>query len=147
MPGSIYSPRAGRNDATDLQACPLNVGDTWLQPFEGARMEDLSAKDYPELHRYAATRGIPPLIDAIVEKVRNRNGLSCERESVMVTAGATGGLCCAVGMLAAAEEEVLILAPFWPLIRGITQTFRAKPVEVPFFDRVDSAEGAVEAVR
>jgi N-succinyldiaminopimelate aminotransferase len=110
-------------------------------------MEDLSAKDHPELHRYTATRGIPPLIDAIVEKVRDRNGLTCERESVMVTAGATSGLCCAVGMLAAAEEEVLILAPFWPLIRGITQTFRAKPVEVPFFDRVDSAEGAVEAVR
>ena len=147
MPGSVYSPRAGRNDAAGVQACPLNVGDTWLQPFEGGRMEDLSAKDHPELHRYTATRGIPPLIDAIVEKVRDRNGLTCERESVMVTAGATSGLCCAVGMLAAAEEEVLILAPFWPLIRGITQTFRAKPVEVPFFDRVDSAEGAVEAVR
>jgi N-succinyldiaminopimelate aminotransferase len=41
----------------------------------------------------------------------------------------------------------LILAPFWPLIRGIVQAFRATPVEVPFFDRVDSAEGAVEAVR
>jgi aspartate/methionine/tyrosine aminotransferase len=147
MPGSIYSPLAGRSDAAGVPACPLNVGDTWLQPFEGGRMEDLSATDYPELHRYTSTRGIPPLIDAIVDKVRDRNGLTCERESVMVTAGATGGLCCAVGMLAAEEEEVLILAPFWPLIRGITQTFRAKPVEVPFFDRVDSAEAAVEAVR
>jgi N-succinyldiaminopimelate aminotransferase len=147
MPGAIFSPRDGRNDAAGARVCPLNVGDTWLQPFEGGRMEDLSAKDHPELHRYTDTRGISPLIDAIVEKVRDRNGLTCERESVMVTAGATGGLCCAVGMLAAAEEEVLILAPFWPLIRGITQTFRAKPVEVPFFDRVDSAEAAVEAVR
>ncbi len=110
-------------------------------------MEDLRGSDLPELNRYTATRGIAPLIDAIVEKVRERNGLQCERDSVMVTAGATGGLCCAVGMLAAAEEEVLILAPFWPLIRGITQTFRAKPVEVPFFDRVDSAEAAVAAVR
>ena len=147
MRGSIYSPDAGRDAAASAPACPLNIGDTWLEPFEGGRMEDLSANDYPELHRYTATRGIPPLIDAIVEKVRDRNGLTCERESVMVTAGATGGLCCAVGMLAAAEEEVLILAPFWPLIRGITQIFRAKPVEVPFFDRVDSAEAAVAAVR
>ncbi len=76
MPGSVFSPRAERNDAGGIQACPLNVGDTWLQPFEGGRMEDLNAEDHPELHRYAATRGIPPLIDAIVEKVRNRNGLS-----------------------------------------------------------------------
>jgi N-succinyldiaminopimelate aminotransferase len=50
-------------------------------------------------------------------------------------------------MLAAPGEEVLILAPFWPLIRGIVQSFRGVPVEVPFFDRVDSPETAVEAVR
>jgi len=147
MRGSLYSLSAGRDDAPAVPVCPLNVGDTWFEPFEGGRMEDLSAKDYPELHRYAAPRGIPPLIDAIVEKVRDRNGLTCERASVMVTAGATGGLSCAVGMLAAADEEVLILAPFWPLIRGITQTFRAKPVEVPFYDRVDSAQAAVDLVR
>ena len=41
---------------------------------------------------------------------------------------------------------MLILAPFWPLIRGIVQALRARPVEVPFYDRVDSAEAAVEAV-
>lgn len=147
MPGSIYSPRAARDTATKVRVCPLNVGDTWFQPFEGGRMEDLRASDYPELNRYTETRGIAPLIDAIVEKVRERNGLHCDRASVMVTGGATSGLSCAVGMLAAAEEEVLILAPFWPLIRGIAQTFRVKPVEVPFFDRVDSAEAAVAVVR
>ncbi len=147
MPGSVYSPRAARNGAISVRACPLNVGDTWFEPFVGGRMEDLRASEYPELNRYTSTRGIAPLIDAIVEKVQERNGLRCERASVMVTAGATGGLCCAVGMLAAPEEEVLILAPFWPLIRGIAQIFRVKPVEVPFYDRVDSADAAVEAVR
>jgi len=147
MPGSVYSPGAAREGAIPVRACPLNVGDTWFEPFVGGRMEDLRASEYPELNRYTSTRGIAPLIDAIVEKVRERNGLACERSSVMVTAGATGGLCCAVGMLAAPEEEVLILAPFWPLIRGIAQIFRVRPVEVPFYDRVDSAEAAVDAVR
>jgi N-succinyldiaminopimelate aminotransferase len=42
---------------------------------------------------------------------------------------------------------VLILAPFWPLIRGIVGAFRATPVEVPFYDRVASADDAVAAVR
>jgi len=147
MPGSVYSPRAARAAATPVRVCPLNVGDTWFEPFEGGRMEDLRASEYPELNRYTEPRGIAPLIDAVVEKVCERNGLPCERASVMITAGATGGLCCAVGMLAAPGEEVLILAPFWPLIRGIAQTFRVAPVEVPFFDRVDSAEAAVDAVR
>jgi N-succinyldiaminopimelate aminotransferase len=86
-------------------------------------------------------------VDAIVEKVRSRNGLAAERESVLVAAGATGALCTAIGALAAPGDEVLILAPFWPLIRGIVQAFRATPVEVPFFDRVGSAADAVAAVR
>jgi N-succinyldiaminopimelate aminotransferase len=123
------------------------VGDTWLTPFEGARVEDLRAADYPELNRYTDTRGIPELVDAIVEKIRARNGLACERESVLVTGGATAGLAAAVGALVAPGEEVLLLAPFWPLIRGIVRTFRAWPVEVPFYDRVDGPEAAVEAVR
>jgi N-succinyldiaminopimelate aminotransferase len=50
-------------------------------------------------------------------------------------------------MCSAPGEEVLVLAPFWPLIRGIVQAFRATPVEVPFYDRVDSPESAVAAVR
>jgi aspartate/methionine/tyrosine aminotransferase len=147
MPGSVYSPSAARHDAVDALVCKLNVGDTWLQPFTGGRMEDLRAEDFPDLHRYSATQGIPPLIDAIVEKVRDRNRAPCERESVLVCAGATSALSCATGMLAAPTEEVLILAPFWPLIRGIVQSFGATPVEIPFYDRVDSADAAVDAVR
>jgi N-succinyldiaminopimelate aminotransferase len=145
MPASVYAPSPGRRDGP--AACPLNVGDTWMEPFVGGRMEDLRQADHPGLNRYSATRGIAPLVDAIVEKVRSRNRLPCERESVLVAAGATGALCAAVGMLAAPGEEVLILAPFWPLIRGIVQAFRATPVEVPFFDRVGSAADALAAVR
>ncbi len=95
MPGSVYSPSAERHDAVDAKVCKLNVGDTWLQPFTGGRMEDLSAENFPDLHRYSATQGIPPLIDAIVEKIRDRNRAPCERESVLVCAGATSGLSCA----------------------------------------------------
>jgi len=145
MPGAVYAPGAAGDDVAS--ACPLNVGDTWMEPFVGGRMEDLRHADHPGLNRYSPTHGIPELVDAIVEKVRARNQLPCERGSVLVAAGATGALCAAVGALAAPGEEVLILAPFWPLIRGIVQAFRATPVEVPFFDRVDSAETAVEAVR
>jgi N-succinyldiaminopimelate aminotransferase len=126
---------------------PLNVGDTWLTPVEGARMEDLREAELPGLNRYCETRGTPALVDAIVEKVRAKNRLACERESVLVAAGATGALATAVGALSEPGEEVLILAPFWPLIRGIVQSLRAVPVEVPFYDRVDSAEATVEAVR
>jgi len=145
MPGAVYAPTKRADLGADV--CPLNVGDTWMEPFEGGRMEDISQRDHPGLNRYAPPKGAPALVDALVEKVRARNGIACERESVLVAAGATGALCTAVGAFAEPSDEVLILAPFWPLIRGIVQAFRAKPVEVPFYDRVDSADDAVAAVR
>jgi N-succinyldiaminopimelate aminotransferase len=147
MPGVVFSPVAQRFDASAAELAPLHVGDTWMEPCDGARMEDLREAELPGLHRYSETRGVPALLDALVEKLRTRNRIPCQRDSVLVAAGATGALAAAVGALADPGEEVLILAPFWPLIRGIVQAFRATPVEVPFYDRVDSAEAAVEVVR
>ena len=147
MPGRVFSPVGQRLTPAEAPPVPLNVGDTWMEPFEGGRMEDLHVADHPGMHRYSETQGIPALVDALVEKLRTRNGIDCDRNGVLVSAGATGALASVVGMLAAPGEEILILAPFWPLIRGIVQSFRAVPVEVPFFDRVDSAKSAVEAVR
>lgn len=147
IPGAIFSPLAHRIAQATGRVFPLHVGDTWMEPMGGARMQDLSVDVHPGMHRYTDTQGLAPLVDAILEKVRARNGIAAERSSVLVTAGATGALASALGMLAEPGEEVLILAPFWPLIRGIVQNVRARPVEVPFYDRVDSAAEAVAAVR
>jgi aspartate/methionine/tyrosine aminotransferase len=144
MPGAVYTP-FDLSQAT-RPVIALHVGDTWMEPFAGARMQDLSERDFPGLHRYVETRGIPALVDAVVQKVRERNRLACERANVLITAGATSGLSCAISALADPGEEVLILAPFWPLIRGIVRSLRATPVEVPFFDRVSSAAEAVAAL-
>jgi N-succinyldiaminopimelate aminotransferase len=146
MPGAVFSPIANLLHEVPGGVCPLHVGDTWMEPFAGGRMQDLSEADHPGLHRYCETRGIPALIDALVDKVRARNGLRCDAKNVLVTAGATGGLCAALGAITSPGDEVLILAPFWPLIRGIVGAFRADPVEVPFYDRVTSAEEAVAAL-
>jgi N-succinyldiaminopimelate aminotransferase len=147
MPGAVFSPIARHLGERAGEIVPLHVGDTWMEPFTGGRMEDLHVAEHPGMHRYCETQGIGVLVDALVEKVRERNRIPCEREGVLVCAGATGALACAIGMLAEPGEEILILAPFWPLIRGITQTLRATPVEVPFYDRVDSLAAAVDAVR
>jgi N-succinyldiaminopimelate aminotransferase len=122
------------------------VGDTYLPPPEGARMEDLSEADHPGLARYVETGGIAALVDATLSKLRERNGLAVERAGLLVTAGATSGLACAVSALCDPGEEVLILAPFWPLIRGIVRSQRATPVEVPFFDRVHTLDAALAAL-
>ncbi len=147
MAGAVFSRLAHKIASIEGPVFPLHVGDTWLDPFGAGRMENLRHADWPSIHKYTSPQGLPALIDAITDKVRAQNGIPVERGGVLVTAGTTGGLAAAVGMLAAPGEEVLILAPHWPLIRGIVESFRATPVLVPFYDRVDSAEGAVEAVR
>ncbi|MEN8159823.1 MAG: pyridoxal phosphate-dependent aminotransferase [Myxococcota bacterium] len=144
MPGAVYTPFDLSSHPGPL--FPLHVGDTWMEPPAGARMADLQEADFPGLHRYSETGGIAPLVDAALDKVRARNGLPVERDELLITAGATSGLACSVSALCEPGEEVLILAPFWPLIRGIVQSLRATPVEVPFFDRIASPEEALAAL-
>jgi aspartate/methionine/tyrosine aminotransferase len=145
--GSVYSALAHRLASHPGEVYPLHVGDTWMEPAEGARMEDLKVAEYPGMHRYAQPQGMPALIDAIVDRVRERTGVPTERENVLVATGATGGLGAVAGAILAPGDEVLQLAPHWPLITGIVQSFGGVPVDVPFFGAVDSPETAVEAVR
>jgi N-succinyldiaminopimelate aminotransferase len=147
MPEAVFSPLEARLRSHRGPLFPLHVGDTWLEPFAGARMQDLDVEAHPGMHRYSDTRGLPALREAILDKVRARNLPDATLEQVLVVGGATAGLAAALGAVADPGDEVLILAPYWPLIRGIVQVMRARPVEVPFYDRVDGPEAAVEALR
>jgi len=145
--GAVYSALAHRLASYPGEVYPLHVGDTWMEPPEGCRMEDLTVAEYPGMHRYAAPQGMPALIDALVEQVRARSGAATERENILVTTGATGGLGAVAGAILAPGDEVLLLAPYWPLISGIMRSFHGVPVDVPFFGVADSPESAVEVAR
>jgi N-succinyldiaminopimelate aminotransferase len=145
--GAVYSALAHRLANFPGEVYPLHVGDTWMEPPEGCRMEDLTVAQYPGMHRYAAPQGMPALIDALVEQTRARSGAATERENILVTTGATGGLGAVAGAILTPGDEVLQLAPHWPLITGIIRSFHGVPVDVPFFGAVDSPETAVDAVR
>lgn len=145
--GSVYSALAHRLASYQGEVYPLHVGDTWMEPPEGCRMEDLRVAEYPGMHRYAAPQGMPALLDAVVERVRQRTGVSTERENVLVATGATGALGAVAGAILSPGDEVLLMAPHWPLITGIVQSFHGVPVDVPFFGVADSPETAVEAFR
>jgi N-succinyldiaminopimelate aminotransferase len=145
--GAVYSALAHRLATYRGEVFPLHVGDTWMEPAEGCRMEDLHVAEYPGMHRYAPPQGMPALLDAIVERVRARTGVPTERDNVLVATGATGALGAVAGAILAPGDEVLLLAPHWPLITGILQSFHGVPVDVPFFGAADSPETAVERVR
>lgn len=144
--GSVYSSVLHRLAKYGGEVYPLHVGDTYLEPAEGFRMEDFPLAHHPGLNRYAPPQGLPALVEAVIERLRARTGVPVERENVFVTGGATSGLASVVGAIVSPGEEVLLLAPHWPLIEGHVRMAGGVPVDVPFFGVADSAESAVAAV-
>lgn len=143
--GSVYSALAHRLAQHQGEVYPLHVGDTWMEPEPGSRAEDLTVDRFPGMHRYAEVQGRRRLLDALVDRAR-ATGVPTERADVLVTAGATGGLCAALGALLAPGDEVIVIAPYWPLVEGMITLVGGRTVAVSFLD-VDSAEAAVEAVQ
>lgn len=134
MRSDLFSSLAHKLQDRATPPIPLHIGDTWLEPALGARMQDVRVQDHPGMHRYSRPHGHPDLVAALAK----HRGVPPER--LLVTAGATGGLCGLAGALLEPGDEVLVLAPFWPLIRGIVQAARAVPVEVPFYDRAGTVQ-------
>lgn len=139
--GGVYSGLT-RRPASGREPIPLHIGDTWLPPADGCRMQDFSIKDYPGMHCYSPVPGYPQLRARIAEHHAKRCGVETSAEQVLVTAGATAGLAAAVGALIAPGDEVLLSAPYWPLIAGSVQAFHAQPVAVPVIGTAQDADQA-----
>ena len=125
---------------------PLHVGDTYREPIVAARAESQSSAELAGLHKYAPVQGEPALIDAFLEFVVRRHGVSLDRELVQVMSGATPGMNVVAQVLLSPEDEVLMPAPFWPLSRGVVSTKGAVPVEIPFYTELDEPDFDAEAV-
>ena len=147
MKGSIYSAFAPRLRTFEGETYPLHIGDTWMEPARGCRMQDFTVADHPGMHRYTTVHGHVGLLEATAARVASRTGIRTTTDNVLITAGATGGLSACVGALLRPGDEVLILAPHWPLIAGIVRTFHGKPVQVPFIGDVFDRESAFACVR
>lgn len=111
----------------------LNVGDTSRPPaLTLAQAETRDSAKNSRLYNYAPVQGDALLLDAIVADLERRDR-PVARERIQVTAGATSGLDLVCRSLLAPGDEVIVLAPFWPLVRGIVSAAGGVPVELPFF--------------
>jgi N-succinyldiaminopimelate aminotransferase len=143
MASSVYSGLAQRLAQYQGETYPFHIGDTWMDPPQGCHMEDLRTAAYEGLHRYAPVQGLPELRSAIVERVSKRSGEAVDDAQVLITAGATGGLGAVLGALLEPGDEVLILAPYWPLIEGIVRSFHGTPIAVPAMGEHQTADDIV----
>jgi aspartate/methionine/tyrosine aminotransferase len=82
--------------------------------------------------RYAASSGIPQLIDAIRAKLARKNGLQVTADQVIVTSGGAHGLFCSFQTLVNPGDEVMFFAPYWTPIKDQVSFSGGVAVRVPW---------------
>jgi aspartate/methionine/tyrosine aminotransferase len=94
---------------------------------------------------YVQTTGIPPLLDLLAKKMREKNGIPIESvDEVMVTSGGIHGVFAVCHGLLEPGDEVLVPDPEWPPAQGNIACAHARPVGYPLHEsrgwRPDVAE-------
>jgi aspartate/methionine/tyrosine aminotransferase len=97
------------------------------QPIVAAAQQFLS---HGHVH-YTASLGLPELRNAIAHFYQTRYQLNVDPKRVVITAGASGALLLALGVLVNAGDEWLIPDPGYPCNRNFARVFDGKPIPIP----------------
>ncbi len=144
VPASIFAKLREHLARYPGDVIPLQIGDTHLAPPAALHDVDWAAHAGADLYAYGSPAGWAPLVDALVEKGRAQSGLAITDAWVQIACGATHALSCAVQALCDRGEELILLTPHWPLIKGMAIGHGVVPVEVPFAgDLADVIERAI----
>ncbi|MFT5433246.1 MAG: N-succinyldiaminopimelate aminotransferase [Myxococcota bacterium] len=131
---SVFAVLAKRMVGYTGERFPFHIGDNSVTPPAGALWPAVDHNALGAPYNYGHPGGEIPLREAIAEKLRSANGLPIEgADQVQVSVGATHAIACALQGLLDPGAEVLILAPYWPIFRGLAHCAAVVPTEVPFF--------------
>jgi N-succinyldiaminopimelate aminotransferase len=125
---------------------PLHIGDTFLSPPAAARLERVAPILSDSIYAYSAPNGLPSLRGAFCERWTRLGKRDLDLERVHITVGATGAVSAALHAFVLPGEEVLLLSPFWPLVRGMITAMGAVPVEVPFYGELAAGRSVAEVL-
>jgi aspartate/methionine/tyrosine aminotransferase len=126
---------------------PLQIGDTHLAPAH--RLDEVTWTELTQadLYTYGTPAGWTPLVEAIVDKARRKNRLQLDASGVQIAVGATHALSCAVQALCDPGDELILVTPHWPLIKGIAVGRNVVPVEVALVGPEVGTDGDGRRVR
>jgi aspartate/methionine/tyrosine aminotransferase len=142
VPASIFARLRERLARYRGDVIPLQIGDTHLPPAARLEAIDWRAHRDDELYAYNQPAGWPPLLDALADRSVRRG---VRGAAIQVGCGATHALSAAVQAVCDPGDEIILLSPHWPLIRGIALGFNVVPVQVPLAGGIAAIEAAVTA--
>ena len=82
--------------------------------------------------RYAPSSGIPPLLEALREKLASQNGITVPASSIIITSGGAHGLFCAFQASVNPGDEVMFFSPYWTPIQDQVRFSGGIAVRVPW---------------
>ncbi|AGK60170.1 Aspartate/tyrosine/aromatic aminotransferase [Archaeoglobus sulfaticallidus PM70-1] len=88
---------------------------------------------------YTPTRGIPELLSAISEKLKNENGLDYAPENIITTPGAKYAIYEAIMAVVEEGDEVILLDPSWVTYEACIKMAGGKVVWVPHAEGFEDA--------
>jgi aspartate/methionine/tyrosine aminotransferase len=135
MPGSVFEGLKLRAQKFAGRIVPFHVGDTHIAPPVNARLGAMGVEcgGDPDFYKYSPVHGYEDFVEQILTKIRDQNHMTwVTPDHVQITMGATHALSCCIRTALDPGEHILMLAPYWPLMRGIAHSCGLRPVEVPF---------------
>lgn len=131
---SVFSTLTAQFKTLPQPPIPLHLGDTFREPVEGAALRHAVNKlPAQRAYAYANPFGLDELRSALAERLGTEGFSGLEAKHVQVTAGGTGAIYISLQTWLKPGDEVLICAPFWPLVKGMVLALGGIPVEVPFY--------------
>lgn len=124
-----------RNKVLELRAAGQTVhafhgGEPFFETPEQIKQALFEATEENKT-RYAPSSGIAPLRTALVEKLRERNGIAVTPEHVLVTVGGAHALYCAFQSVLDPGTDCLLFSPYWTPIADMIRGAESRPLYVP----------------
>jgi aspartate aminotransferase len=112
----------------------LDQGDVSFDAPESVKQALIQGVHDNRTH-YVQTTGIPPLLELLVKKMQDKNGIPIgSADEVMVTSGGIHGVFCICQGLLEPGDEVLVPDPEWPPAQGNVSCAHAVPVGYPLHE-------------
>jgi N-succinyldiaminopimelate aminotransferase len=117
LPTTVFEQMSGLARAHQA----INLGQGFPDGDEPQALLQAAAKALERGNQYAPSRGVTELRSAVADFYRAHDGLALTDQNVIITSGATEGLCAALLAVVSTGDEVIIIEPAYDAYRPLIE--------------------------